>query len=110
MWPRRRKYSTRLQRSGACGQARRDEQDYAVDHAIPFSLWHCNALWNLLPSDEQVNGSKSKRHRRRFDYELTEFTGDRVTERNWEDAAFQRLVEAVMMGGSAFSAGCGRPD
>ena len=32
---------------------------YAVDHVIPFRLWHCNDLWNLLPCDAQVNGRKS---------------------------------------------------
>ena len=26
---------------------------------IPFSLWHCNDLWNLLPCDARVNGKKS---------------------------------------------------
>jgi len=31
---------------------------YVVDHAIPFALWHNNDLWNLLPSNTQVNGNK----------------------------------------------------
>jgi hypothetical protein len=30
-----------------------------VDHAIPFSLWGNNDLWNLLPADKAVNGQKS---------------------------------------------------
>jgi SAM-dependent methyltransferase len=29
-----------------------------VDHVLPFSLWHNNDLWNLLPSDEKVNNAK----------------------------------------------------
>ena len=28
---------------------------------LPFSLWRSNALWNLLPADTGVNGSKSDR-------------------------------------------------
>ncbi len=92
---------------------------YAVDHVIPFSLWHCNDLWNLLPCDAQVNGRKSdklpergflfqrknaivgcwevvrQRHERRFEYELLNFTGQKQMAGNWQDAAFQRLSEAV---------------
>ncbi len=30
-----------------------------IDHAIPFSLWSCNALWNLLPALDKVNREKS---------------------------------------------------
>ncbi len=92
---------------------------YAVDHVIPFSLWHCNDLWNLLPCDARVNGSKSdklpergllfqrkeaivfcwetvrQRHERRFEYELMNFTGEKRVAANWQNGAFQRLVEAV---------------
>jgi len=112
--------------SGTVGLGKRcvwsDEQlraMYAVDHVIPFSLWHCDDLWNLLPSDAQVNGSKSdrlperglmferkdaivfywdqvrQRHARRFEHELAEFTGSRLPGANWENGAFQRLIEAV---------------
>ena len=31
----------------------------AVDHAIPYSLWRDNSLWNLLPSTQKSNSSKS---------------------------------------------------
>lgn len=92
---------------------------YAVDHVIPFSLWHCNDLWNLLPCDARVNGSKSdklpergllfdrkdaivwcwekvrQRHERRFNHDLANFTGSTEKLPNWQSAAFQRLVEAV---------------
>ena len=30
-----------------------------IDHALPFSLWHNNDLWNLLPAASAVNRSKS---------------------------------------------------
>jgi hypothetical protein len=90
---------------------------YAVDHVIPFALWHSNDLWNLLPCDARVNGSKSdklperglllqwkdpiifywekvrEQHERRFDHELVNLTG--ATIGNWQSAAFGRLVEAV---------------
>ncbi|WJG08084.1 class I SAM-dependent methyltransferase [Aliiglaciecola sp. LCG003] len=32
---------------------------YAVDHAIPFARWPNNDLWNLLPSNSQINIKKS---------------------------------------------------
>ena len=92
---------------------------YAVDHVIPFSLWHCNDLWNLLPGDSRVNGNKSdrlpersrmfkrkdaivfywertkQRHNRRFEHELANFTATPIVTGNWQNASFQRLVEAV---------------
>lgn len=33
--------------------------NFAVDHAIPFSLWGSNDLWNLLQVDSKVNLNKS---------------------------------------------------
>ena len=30
-----------------------------IDHVLPFSLWHNNDLWNLLPAASTVNRSKS---------------------------------------------------
>ena len=92
---------------------------YAVDHVIPFSLWHCNDLWNLLPADPRENGKKSdklpersllfqqkdvivfywekvrERHERRFDFELAHFTANKPAAGNWQASSFQRLVEAV---------------
>lgn len=92
---------------------------YAVYHMIPFSLWHCNDLWNLLPCDAWVNGNKSdklpdrgliferkgaivfywervrERHSRRFDHEFVKFTGHKHLDTNWQNGVFHRLVEAV---------------
>jgi hypothetical protein len=34
-------------------------EQYSVDHAIPFSRWPNNDLWNLLPSNSQINLKKS---------------------------------------------------
>lgn len=33
----------------------------AVDHMLPFAVWRCNDLWNLVPADESVNARKSDR-------------------------------------------------
>lgn len=35
--------------------------DFAIDHLIPYSLWHNNDLWNLLPVASLVNSKKSDR-------------------------------------------------
>jgi 2-polyprenyl-3-methyl-5-hydroxy-6-metoxy-1,4-benzoquinol methylase len=32
-----------------------------IDHALPYSLWQNNDLWNLLPADKKVNGQKRDR-------------------------------------------------
>jgi SAM-dependent methyltransferase len=34
-------------------------RNFVVDHAIPFSLWANNDLWNLLPADADINARKS---------------------------------------------------
>ena len=34
-------------------------RNFVVDHAIPFSLWGNNDLWNLLPADAEINTRKS---------------------------------------------------
>lgn len=35
------------------------EKGFAVDHAIQFSVWHSNDLWNVFPAATKVNSSKS---------------------------------------------------
>lgn len=32
---------------------------FDVDHILPWSLSHCNSLWNLVPAEESVNRKKS---------------------------------------------------
>jgi hypothetical protein len=34
---------------------------YDIDHSMPFARWPNNDLWNLLPTDSQVNSQKSDR-------------------------------------------------
>ena len=33
----------------------------AMDHCLPFAVWSCDDLWNLLPSHSLVNGRKGQR-------------------------------------------------
>jgi len=35
-----------------------DAESLEVDHVIPWSIWHNNDLWNLMPSHETVNRRK----------------------------------------------------
>jgi hypothetical protein len=37
------------------------KQQYGIDHSMPFARWPNNDLWNLLPTDSQVNNQKSDR-------------------------------------------------
>ena len=104
--------------------------NFAVDHVIPFSLWHNNALWNLLPSDPKENQNKSDKlperdllvrqkpqiifywevlHRvwpLRFEHELRLFTGHADVAKNWQNLTFARLAEAVEV--TAVQRGCDR--
>jgi len=36
-------------------------KNYDIDHSMPFARWPNNDLWNLLPTDSQVNNQKSDR-------------------------------------------------
>jgi phage repressor protein C with HTH and peptisase S24 domain len=98
---------------------RRLPRSFQVDHAIPFSLWRNNDLWNLLPASDRANLQKSDRlptydllQRRRDSiihcwHGLDEAFGDRfrneaqvllgrepLAESRWELQLFNRFVEA----------------
>ena len=99
---------------------RRIAADYDVDHAIPFSLWHNNDLWNLLPANRQANSQKKdklpsrklvKRRRDaiiyywevmqetfpvRFDYEMGYLCGTGTEgPAGWQSRLFSAFSEAV---------------
>lgn len=93
-----------------------------IDHVIPFTLWHNNDLWNLLPSDAKINNQKrdkivtretlrasrdrvihfwqlaSQAAPLRFKSELGRtLLRDTSSNDNWEIPAFAALSEAVEM-------------
>lgn len=95
------------------------EERFDVDHAMPFSLWRNNELWNLFPAAPGINADKSDKlptydllNRRRdtiihywrglndalgerFAREAQSLFGrDSFTPGNWENRLFSRFVEA----------------
>ncbi len=91
----------------------------AIDHAMPFSLWRNDDLWNLFPADERINNEKRDRLptygllqrrrdtiigywegvadalRPRFEREAQTLLGRAPFEpRNWQSKLFARFVEA----------------
>jgi hypothetical protein len=93
---------------------------FDVDHIIPFSLWHNNDLWNLVPSDHKVNNTKRDkiitqemlkksedrlvyywRHQHctnpsRFRTELNRtLLGSPISGHNWEKPALAALSETI---------------
>lgn len=95
------------------------DADFAVDHAMPFSLWRNNDLWNLFPAAQGINAEKSDKlptygllNRRRdriihywrglksalgerFAREAQTLLGrDPFTPSDWEPRLFSRFVEA----------------
>ncbi|MGC9490954.1 MAG: methyltransferase domain-containing protein [Thermovirgaceae bacterium] len=95
-------------------------QNLEIDHAIPFSLWHCNDLWNLFPASTSANRAKRDKlptHRlilarkkaiqeiwqmqhdafpNRFDTESSSFAGIDLTEKvDWPESLFSFFSEAV---------------
>ena len=76
-----------------------------MDHAIPFSLWRNNDLWNLFPADPGANIRKRDRLPSR---NLVEAARKRIYE-NWE-LLFEKyrgrfLKEAEEFSGNSFSCG-----
>ena len=94
-------------------------REFEIDHAIPFSLWRNNDLWNLFAAAPAVNRGKSDRLPKhevllasrdrivgtwrglnealgsRFAGEAQTLMGrDRFVPSNWEAALFSRFVEA----------------
>lgn len=107
------------------------EADFAVDHAMPFSLWRNNDLWNLFPTAPSINAAKSdklptygllNRQRdtiiyywrglesnlgERFAREAQTLLGrDSFAPGNWEPRLFSRFVEAFEV--TANQRGAGR--
>jgi SOS-response transcriptional repressor LexA len=91
-----------------------------LDHAIPFSLWRNNDLWNLLPASKAANQAKRDRlpsrsvlgsrrpciveywsrmrqkHRTRFEFEAERLVGRRsMRSGDWEALLFGAVAEAV---------------
>lgn len=94
--------------------------EYEVDHAIPFSLWKNNDLWNLFPASSVENRNKKdklpenyvikkrkdsivyywrlirERYPVRFEYEAGKFSGiDFNNNKKWENILFANFAEAV---------------
>ena len=92
---------------------------FDVDHAMPFSYWRNNDLWNLFPASPEINAKKSDRlptYRqlngsrdiivdywrglngalgKRFEREAQTLLGrDSFQRDNWETLLFSRFVEA----------------
>jgi SAM-dependent methyltransferase len=94
-------------------------RSFDIDHIIPYSLWHNNDLWNLVPANSRVNNQKRDKlvernllykqrdlivhawelQRQemplRFDRELGNLVGRAPDPENWEAPAFNRLAEAI---------------
>ncbi|HCE42268.1 MAG TPA: methyltransferase type 11 [Lentisphaeria bacterium] len=95
-------------------------KEYEVDHAIPFSLWKNNDLWNLFPTSSTENRNKKdklpenfvikrskgtiveywklmrERYPVRFEYEAGKFSGISFrNNKNWENILFANFAEAI---------------
>jgi len=90
-----------------------------IDHVVPYSLWHNNDLWNLLPTTKKINNNKRNKivhpqllHNRkeliiyywesiyqqfplRFENEIkTSLLGfTNLKSINWQDEAFKSLLK-----------------
>lgn len=107
--------------SRPCVWSRRElgSSAFDVDHAMPFSYWRNNDLWNLFPASPDINASKSDKlptygqlhgsreiiidywqglesaMGERFEREAQTLLGRETFRRgNWETLLFSRFVEA----------------
>jgi len=102
---------------------------FDVDHIIPFSLWHNNDLWNLVPVLPKVNNQKRdklpshnllsdrkdcliyyweilrERYKIRFDTEACKITGMKSPS-SWHEVLFKNVSEAIEI--TAIQRGCER--
>ena len=105
------------------------KSDFDVDHIIPFSLWHNNDLWNLVPVLPKVNNQKRdklpshnllsdrkdcliyyweilrERYKIRFDTEACKITGMKSPS-SWHEVLFKNVSEAIEI--TAIQRGCER--
>jgi 5-methylcytosine-specific restriction endonuclease McrA len=105
-------------------------RDFEVDHIIPFSLWHNNDLWNLVPALPSVNNKKSEKlptrellsrrrdciisywealhasYAHRFDFEAARLVGKQASPGSWQESTFRTVAEAVEI--TAIQRGCER--
>ncbi|MDO8672645.1 MAG: methyltransferase domain-containing protein [Dehalococcoidia bacterium] len=103
---------------------------FDVDHIIPYSLWHNNDLWNLVPASSPANNLKRDKlptrelmhrrrerilgcwemlrsaHRSRFDYEVCRIAGVSLLPNDWQSLAFRSVTDAVEF--TATQRGCER--
>jgi len=103
---------------------------FDVDHIIPFSLWHNNDLWNLMPALPVINSQKRDKlpardlmtarkdcivcywkrlreiHNQRFDTEAVKILGSAPLSRNWQEMLFSGVIEAMEV--TAIQKGCER--
>jgi len=106
------------------------KQNFDIDHIIPFSLWHNNDLWNLVPVLRSVNNQKRdklptqsillnrkdcllyywdilrKSYPFRFDNEMTKIIGVASLPSNWHYILFKNVSEAIEI--TAIHKGCER--
>lgn len=94
-------------------------KEFDIDHAIPFSYWRNNDLWNLLPAHPHINSQKSDRlptrdllrtrkdaivhywevlheaHGNRFQREAATQMGGTFSASLWKNSLFRAVTEAV---------------
>lgn len=112
-------FSSRSSRPCVWSQRELNGIGFAVDHAMPFSYWRNNDLWNLFPTSPQINAQKSDKlptYRQlhgsrdiiidywrglndamgaRFEREAQTLIGrEPFRHGNWETLLFSRFVEA----------------
>ena len=68
------------------------EQSLNIDHCFPWSVWPCDDLWNLMPSDWQVN-QRQKRDRLPS-AEVFQVAQERV--QNWWNEAYLQAKNPLM--------------
>ena len=93
---------------------------FDIDHIIPFSIWHNNDLWNLVPSDQSINNQKRDKiitrnmifrsedrivhywrmqknnNPERFNTEINRtLLGENIPVKNWERKSLSALADAV---------------
>jgi len=114
-----------------CVWSGKNLKKFDIDHVIPFSFWRNNDLWNLLPTQPEINFKKRDKlptnqllkkrkdaviyywevlmndSHKRFSFEAEKLAGLSIKGmENWEAPLFAALVEAIEV--TSLQRGCAR--
>ena len=77
-----------------CWSGKKLVAEYAIDHAMPFSRWPNNDLWNLLPTKTHINARKSDKLPSSARLQQNRRVITEWWQQGWSDSADEFFIQA----------------